>query len=249
MVLCLSLVSFLLADAIAQSAGAMNRINLHDGWMVQTSRKVSASGEAISTLYFKTKGWYGTSVPMTVLAVQVAAGEFPEPYYGMNLREIPGITAYAVGETFGDKPIPDDSPYAVSWWYRTEFPTPDNHPHVALHFDGINNRANVWVNGKKIADAKDVAGAYRTFEFDITPELIKTGRNVLAVEVFAQTQNDLGINWADWNPTPPDKNMGLWQDVYLTTSGPVEIRHPAVVVHLVDKDGATAELSTCGRAG
>ena len=46
-----------------------------------------------------------------------------------------------------------------------------------------------------------------------------------------------------WNPTPPDKNMGLWQDVYLTTSGPVEIRHPAVVWHLADKDRATAELT------
>ena len=39
------------------------------------------------------------------------------------------------------KPIPDDSPYAASWWYRTEFPTPANHRHVAHHFDGINNRA------------------------------------------------------------------------------------------------------------
>ena len=37
--------------------------------------------------------------------------------------------------------------------------------------------------------------------------------------------------------------MGLWEDVYLTTSGPVEIRHPAVVTHLADKDGTTAELT------
>ena len=214
----------------------MNRIDLHNGWTVQTSRKIQATGDVISTPKFQTKGWYRTSVPMTVLAVQVAAGEFPDPYYGMNLRKIPGVAAYKIGETFSDKPIPDDSPYAVSWWYRTEFPTPANHRHVGLHFDGINNRANVWVNGKKIADAKDVAGAYRTFEFDITPELAKTGRNVLAVEVFAQTLNDLGVNWADWNPTPPDKNMGLWQDVYLTTSGPVEIRYPAVVTHFVDND-------------
>ena len=224
----------------------MNRIDLHNGWTVQTSRKVQATGDVISTPKFQTKGWYRTSVPMTVVAVQVAAGEFPKPYYGMNLRKIPGITAYEIGEMFADKPIPPDSPYAASWWYRTEFPTPANHGHVALHFDGINNRANVWINGKKIADAKDVAGAYRTFEFDITRELAKAGRNVVAVEVFAQTQNDLGINWADWNPTPPDKNMGLWQDVYLTTSGPVAIRHPAEVTHLADNDGATAELTILG---
>jgi exo-1,4-beta-D-glucosaminidase len=241
--LLLSLFSFLLADAVAQSPAPMNRIELHKGWTVQASPKVHATGDAISTPKFQTKGWYRTSVPMTVLAVQVAAREFPEPYYGMNLRKIPGIDAYEIGEGFAHKPIPDDSPYAASWWYRTEFPTPANHGHVALHFDGINNRANVWINGKKIADAKDIAGAYRTFEFDITPELAKTGRNVVAVEVFAQTQNDLGINWADWNPTPPDKNMGLWQGVYLTTSGPVQIRHPAVATHLADKDGATAELT------
>jgi len=241
--LLLPLFSFLLADAVAQSPAPMNRINLHNGWTVQTSRKVQATGDAISTPKFQTKGWYKTPVPMTILAVQVAAGEFPKPYYGMNLRKIPGTAAYEIGETFADKPIPDDSPYAASWWYRTEFATPANHRHVALHLDGVNNRANVWLNGKKIADAKDVAGAYRTFEFDIASELAKTGRNVLAVEVFAQTLNDLGVNWADWNPTPPDKNMGLWQDVYLTTSGPVEIRYPAVVTHFADKDGASAELT------
>ncbi len=219
----------------------MNRIDLHDGWMVQTSRKVSASGEAISTLNFEAESWYRTSVPMTVLAVQVAAGEFPDPYHGMNLRRIPGSDAYEIGEMFARKPIPPDSPYAASWWYRTEFTTPAGY--VALHFDGINNRANVWVNGKKIADARDVAGAYRKFEFDVTHELVKAGRNVVAIEVFAQTQNDLGINWVDWNPSPPDKNMGLWQDVYLTTSGPVQIRNPAVVTRLVENDGAIAELT------
>src|SRR5262249_58261608 len=97
----------------------MNRIDLHNGWTVQTSRNVQATGDTISTPMFQTTDWYRTSVPMTVLAVQVAAGEFPEPYYGMNLRKIPGIDAYKIGETFADKPIPDDSPYAASWWYRT----------------------------------------------------------------------------------------------------------------------------------
>jgi len=29
-----------------------------------------------------------------------------------------------------------------------------------LDFLGINYRANVWLNGKKIADAKDVAGTF-----------------------------------------------------------------------------------------
>src|SRR5262252_8168980 len=116
--LLLPLFSFLLADAVAQSPAPMNRIDLHDGWTVQTSRKVQATGDAISTSKFQTKGWYRTSVPMTVVAVQVSGGEFSDPYYGMNLRKIPGITAYKIGEQFAHKSIPGDSPYAASWWYR-----------------------------------------------------------------------------------------------------------------------------------
>src|SRR6476619_3488260 len=107
--LLLSLFSFLPANASAQSPAPMNRIDLHEGWTVQTSRKVQATGDSISTSKFQTKGWYRTSVPMTVVAVRVAAGEFPDPYYGMNLRKISGITAYKIGEQFAHKPIPDDS--------------------------------------------------------------------------------------------------------------------------------------------
>jgi len=234
--------AFLAINAAAQSAIPMNRIDLSKGWAVQTSQKVQANGEVISTAKYQPEGWYKTTVPMTVVAVQVASGEFPEPYYGMNLRKLPGM-AYDVGDQFAHKPIPDDSPYKPSWWYRTEFASPASGRHVALHFDGINNRANVWINGKKIADAKDVAGAYRTYTFDITPNLAKTGKNVVAVEVFAQTLQDLGINWVDWNPTPPDKDMGLWQDVYLTTSGPVDLQHSAVLTHVSDQNGSTAELT------
>src|SRR5581483_7548392 len=42
--------------------------------------------------------------------------------------------------------------------------------------------------------------------------------------------------------TPPDKDMGLWSDVYLTASGPVAVRYPQVITHLVS-DGTSADLS------
>jgi exo-1,4-beta-D-glucosaminidase len=48
------------------------------------------------------------------------------------------------------------------------------------------------------------------------------------VEVSAPHANELGITWVDWNPTPPDKDMGLWQEVVLSSTGPVAIRYPAV---------------------
>ena len=82
-----------------------------------------------------------------------------------------------------------------------------------LRFGGINYRANIWVNGQQLAGSSDVAGAYRTYEFDVT-RLLKPGKeNAIAVETFAPTEHDLAINWVDWSPCPPDKDMGLTGDV------------------------------------
>ena len=53
--------------------------------------------------------------------------------------------------------------------------------------------------------------------------------NVLAVQVFSPTDTDLAITFVDWNPAPPDKNMGMFRAVDITTSGPVAVRYPAVV--------------------
>jgi len=225
-------------------AGEVSKVPLHEGWRLQSSRKVSDTGEAISSLAYSTKGWYSVTVPTTVVAAQVASGEFKDPYFGMNLRDLPGMT-YPIGlNSFSNLPMEKDSPYAVSWWYRTEFQLPAEYPgrKVWLNFQGINYRANIWLNGRKLADSSEVAGAYRIYEFDAS-DFVKSGSNVLAVEVFAPTEKELGINWVDWNPTPPDKDMGIWGDVYLTSSGPVNVRYPQVVTHFADKSLAEALLT------
>ena len=113
-----------------------------------------------------------------------------------------------------------------------------------LHFGGINYRGEVWINGHKIADSSAVAGAYRTYDFDVT-DVVRSGKqNVLAVKTTAPTEKDLGINWVDWNPCPPDKDMGLWGAVDLVETGPVTVRSPLAVTHF--PDGAslnTADLT------
>ena len=38
--------------------------------------------------------------------------------------------------------------------------------------------------------------------------------------------------WVDWNPTPADKNMGLWAEVSVTDSGPIALRYPHVITKL-----------------
>jgi exo-1,4-beta-D-glucosaminidase len=220
------------------------RIELRQDWALQSSCKAKERGSVLSSVAFKPQGWYAATVPSTVLAAQVAAGEFGDPYYADNLRKIPGMN-YPIGGNFAELPMSADSPYACSWWYRTEFRVPQDYKgrNVWLHFNGINYRANIWLNGHKVADFKDVAGAYRIYEFDVTEYVLPGNTNVLAVETFAQTENDLGINFVDWAPMPPDKDLGLWRDVYVVASGPVTVRHPQVTTHFVDETLRRAELT------
>jgi exo-1,4-beta-D-glucosaminidase len=226
------------------SAETNSKFFLHENWTLQSSCHLKAGGEQISTPDFRTTGWHATTVPSTVVAALVADKTYPDPFFGMNLRSIPGTT-YPIGKNFAELPMPSDSPFRCSWWYRTEFTVPDNYAgrHVLLNFRGINYRANIWINGKKLADSNDVAGTFRTYEFDVMPLLAAGHPNVLAVETFAQTENDLGINWQDWNPAPPDKNMGIYSDVFLKASGSVSIRHAEVVTHFPDASLDRADLT------
>jgi exo-1,4-beta-D-glucosaminidase len=223
---------FSLAVAAGQAsfppAGAL-ALPLGNGWTLQSSARVTAKGEAISGPSFHADDWIQADVPTTVVAAQVKSGMLPDPFYAMNLRQYPGVT-YPVGFNFSNIPMPPDSPYAVSWWYRKEFTLPNTFAGKTawLNFRGINYRANIYLNGKQIANSKEVAGAWRTYEFNVTSTL-KPENNVLAVQVWAPSENSLSITFVDWNPAPPDKNMGLWREVYLTASGPVALRDPAVL--------------------
>jgi exo-1,4-beta-D-glucosaminidase len=185
-------------------------------------------------------------VPSTVLAAQVAAGEFRDPYFARNLRAIPG-TDYPIGGIFSRLPMSPSSPYACPWWYRTRFAVPAGvrGKVLWLRFGGINYRANIWVNGQQMAGSSDVAGAYRTYELDVTRFLKPGKENAIAVETFAPTENDLAINWVDWSPCPPDKDMGLTGDVALYTSGRVSVRSPMLTTHL-STSSDTAELTVYG---
>jgi exo-1,4-beta-D-glucosaminidase len=229
---CLLSVEFLLLAMSALAAEAPGKILLTDGWEIQSSAKIKAGGATISTTDFKPADWHKARVPSTVVGCLVEDKVYQDPFFGTNLRSMPGMS-YPVGANFSLRKMPSDSPFHGSWWYRTEFNvSPPQGGQVWLNFEGINYRANVWVNGKLVANDKQVAGSYRTYEFNITDAVRIGASNVLAVEVFPPEPNNLALTWVDWNPAPPDKDMGLWRDVYLTTTGPVALRFPQVVTKL-----------------
>src|ERR1043166_4456311 len=68
------------------------KLGLHDGWSLQSSAKIEAKPEVISTTQYATKGWLAVAVPTTVVAAQVKNKILPDPYSGMNLRSFPGVT-------------------------------------------------------------------------------------------------------------------------------------------------------------
>ncbi len=73
-----------------------------------------------------------------------------------------------------------------------------------LNFQGINYRAEIWLNGQKIADNKQVAGMYAAHELNVTQWIKRGSRNVLAVKVTPEQliQDvdgvELADSWFDW---------------------------------------------------
>jgi exo-1,4-beta-D-glucosaminidase len=226
--------------------GLPARTYLHKNWQIQSSCEVKAAGEQISTVGFDTKGWHMSDIPATVVGALVTDKTYPDPNYATNLKTLPGMN-YSDRSLFANQEMPEDSPFRCSWWFRTEFTPPADEGKKTewLNFLGINYRANIWINGHKVEDSNDVAGTYRAYEFDVSKFLQAGKTNALAVEVFAPGRYDLGITWVDWNPTPPDKDMGIWKEVFLRSSGDVAVRNPFVATKL-DAEYKTAELTISG---
>lgn len=222
------------AFVASTAAAADSKLLLRQNWAIQSSADVREAGAALSAPGFcPPSAWHAATVPTTVFSALVAARVYPDPYFGTNLRSVPGVT-YNVGFNFSNAPMPAGSPFQKPWWFRTEFKLPAEFrgKTLWLNFDGINFRANVWLNGKQIAASDKLAGAWRLFQFDITAVAKPGAANALAVEIFPPEPGDLAVTFVDWNPMPPDKGMGLWRDVSITATGPVAIRYPVVTTHL-----------------
>jgi len=238
----------LMASAIAvanppEGTGSPS-ILLRQGWAIQSSADVHETGDVISTPGFKGQDWYPATLPSTVLSALVKNQVYPDPYTGTNLRSIPGTT-YPIFRDFSELMMPPGSPFLHSWWFRTEFQLPAKYrgKTLWLNFDGINYRANVWMNGRRIASADKLVGTWCLFDFDVTAAARPGETNSIAVEVFPPQPHDLAITLVDWAPMPPDKEMGIWRDVHITATGPVALRYPAVFTRLNLPSTDQAELT------
>ena len=137
----------------------VSSILLNAGWQIQSSCVAKATGEQVSTVGFDGSAWHKSDMPATVVGALVTDKTYPDPYFGTNLKTLPGMN-YSNKSFFAIQDMPAGSPFLCSWWFRAEFDGPATlaRKNSWLDFLGINYRANVWVNGVKIGDAKDVAG-------------------------------------------------------------------------------------------
>lgn len=216
-----------------------SEILLQKNWFIQDSNLVTSTPQDISTAGFSTTGWIQTQVPSTVMGAIVSQPQFLfNPFWATNLKQLPGSGSYYDWKrNFGNIFVPPESPFGRPWYYRTEFVVGHNVRQskdlfVDLKMKGITYSAEIWINGTRIADRSQTAGTYRTPVFNIT-NYLKPGPNALVVLVWPPQPTNLTASWVDWNPTPQDKNMGLWQDVSLKTHGGVSIEHPLVSTHLI----------------
>jgi hypothetical protein len=224
------------------------RVNLAGGrWRVERESLVKADGAAISRPGFLDRDWLIATVPGTVLTSYLNAGAVPDPNYGDNQNLI------------------SDSFFCADFWYRDEFVAPAalGRRRVWLNFDGINWKADVYLNGEKLGR---IEGAFMRGRFDVTGKLRPGQANALAVRIeknrtpgstkektvlgFGSNGGALGadnptfhssVGW-DWMPAVRGRDTGIWNSVYLTGSGPVTIEDPLVSTSLPLPDISRADV-------
>ncbi|MGA3017538.1 MAG: discoidin domain-containing protein [Bryobacteraceae bacterium] len=216
-------------------------------WRLQRDSLVTAAGEALSKAGFDDRDWVVATVPATVLSSYWNSGALPDPNYADN--------QLAVSDSF----------FYADFWYRNEFVAPP----VAgkrqwLIFEGINWKADVFLNGEKLGR---IEGGFLRGRFDVTGKLRAGGKNALAVRieknatpgsVHEKTFDSPGLNggalgadnptfhasigW-DWIPTIRGRDTGIWAAVHLETAGAVTIEDPFVGTVLPLPDISRAEVT------
>ncbi len=209
------------------------RLILKDGWQMQSVTKDASAGSLVSQSNFIPKGWYPVSVPTTIIAGLLANKVYDfDPFFGTNFQKL--------NDPALDKP----------WWFRKSFslPVSQKGKDVILKLHGINYKANLWINGKLVADSDKIIGPFRIIDLDITKYIKAVGVNVLALEIRRpfnpnRQKGDLAIDYADWIHYPPDYNGGIVNDIEVRTFDKVGIQYPLVTTNFDLPSLAVAHLT------
>lgn len=219
-----------LAIVLLASCASDEKVNytteLNNDWQIQSADNVTVSGAEISQAAYQANNWVIGNIPATVMTILRENGEYPDLFMGDNIDKI------------------DDNRFKQPWWYRKSFEVShiDKDAFYQLRFEGLNYKANIWINGHVIGEASAVEGPFSRWTFEVTEYLI-AGQNTIAVEVIPPVRGDLTIGFVDWNPAAPDQNMGLWRGVELIQSKSISIESPFVNTKLSRENWQDADLT------
>lgn len=216
------------------------------GWKLQRESEINASGEELSQSGYDDSQWMPATVPGTVFASYLNAGALPDP----NIAD----WQYQSSESF----------FRSEFWYRNVFTASPDTPRQFLNMDGINWKAEAYLNGKFIGR---IDGAFREGKFDVTG-ILAEGENCLAVRIipnehfgaikekdeFSTIGNGgiLGadnptlhatIGW-DWQPTVKGRSAGILDDVWISYTGDVTLEDPFVRTLLPLPDTSRTDILT-----
>lgn len=216
-------------------------ILLNQGWRL-TWRSFGDEGRLSDLLTGPAEGWLAAQVPGDVHLDLMAAGEMPDPFFGLN-----GDLCRWVEEK--------------DWWYRLDFagPSISDGERVFLVFDGLDTFATVYLNGKKVAThanmftplSVDVTSYYRP---DKTNHLaVKLASPVLSVNI--NEDRNVGSDWNiyrlfarkaqfnyGWDIAPRIVSVGIWQPVRLVIFQCARISDAWVKVFDFNEKEASLEL-------
>ena len=221
----------------------------HNGrftWQMYKADETKDPAEKISQPDYQTGQWMPAIVPGTVLNSLVHNKVYPEPYFGMNNKLDKGI-------------IPDLAKAGCefyTYWFRTEFDVPESYKGkiVWLQVDGINYRAEVWVNGYLLGN---MSGMFKPEYINITDFARIGQKNALAIKVYPVDMSgtikpkqwgavgefhnggdgNIGLNttmlmsvgWDfTFNDGIRDRNTGIWKNISLYATDKAVIRHPFI---------------------
>ena len=233
---------------------AAQDLELSEGWKLTAADSLGSpevGGDVLSSAGYVDTAWVPVhKMPGTVLEILQEAGVYPNLYYGKNL-----LTE-----------VPQDL-YKKDWWYRTSFTAPNGFRSYQLNFPGINYRADIWLNGHRIADSRRIVGMYSDHQLDVTPWIVAGSSNTLAVRVIPERAIqdvdgvELADSWYDWinwrflgyqgpgkspangNSFVPDRNAGIFKPVHLRAFGAVGISGATVNTELPLPDTDSARLT------
>ncbi len=218
--------------------------------------------------------WYDVQVPTTVLNALVKQGIYPDPRIGLNNYRIPDVS-----DEFNQKHDlakfnylkSGRNPWQDPYIFKTQVKLPSAYKgkKVWLTLYGINYRADVLVNGHKVADKEDIVGMFRRFRLNISDYVSVGNDNEIVImtyqvdhpgvptpgtqlipmgpprgncaDLFQDETLKMSGGW-DCAPVVRDRNMGIYQKVTIDATDEVTLDSPFVTTALYDTTSAKLSI-------